>query len=164
MATHSSTLAWKIPWMEEPRRLQSMGSQKVGHNWAASLSLTLYLNFLSLYLISLFCPRTPPWIPHSISSSRLIKLLWTVTVCQAVLVFMTSTVLRITGHVFRMSLYWVFPNFSPHGCSVVMGFEKKDHKGEVSLSHPIKATCYQHDITEDVFLDHLAALALVRFR
>jgi len=32
MATHSSTLAWKIPWMEEPGRLQSMGSQKVGHD------------------------------------------------------------------------------------------------------------------------------------
>ena len=32
MATHSSTLAWKIPWMEEPGRLQSMGSLKVGHN------------------------------------------------------------------------------------------------------------------------------------
>ena len=32
MATHSSTLAWKIPWMEEPGRLQSMGSQKVKHD------------------------------------------------------------------------------------------------------------------------------------
>ena len=32
MATHSSTLAWKIPWMEEPGRLQSMGSQTVGHD------------------------------------------------------------------------------------------------------------------------------------
>ena len=32
MATHSSTLAWKIPWMEEPGRLQSMGLQRVGHN------------------------------------------------------------------------------------------------------------------------------------
>ena len=31
MATHSSTLAWKIPWTEEPGRLQSMGSQRVGH-------------------------------------------------------------------------------------------------------------------------------------
>ena len=31
MATHSSTLAWKIPWKEEPGRLQSMGSQRVGH-------------------------------------------------------------------------------------------------------------------------------------
>ena len=32
MATHSSILAWKIPWMEEPSRLQSVGSQRVGHN------------------------------------------------------------------------------------------------------------------------------------
>ena len=32
MATHSSILAWKIPWMLEPGRLQSMGSQRVGHN------------------------------------------------------------------------------------------------------------------------------------
>ena len=32
MATHSSTLAWKIPWTGEPGRLQSMGSQRVGHN------------------------------------------------------------------------------------------------------------------------------------
>ena len=32
MATHSSTLAWKIPWMEEPGRLQSMGLLRVGHN------------------------------------------------------------------------------------------------------------------------------------
>ena len=32
MATHSSTLAWKIPWMEEPGRLQSMGLQRVGHD------------------------------------------------------------------------------------------------------------------------------------
>ena len=39
MATHSSTLAWRIPWMEEPAGLQSTGSQRVRHNWATSLSL-----------------------------------------------------------------------------------------------------------------------------
>ena len=38
MATHSSILAWRIPWREEPGRLQPMGSQRVGHHWAASLS------------------------------------------------------------------------------------------------------------------------------
>ena len=38
MATHSSILAWRIPWREEPSRLHSMGSQRVGHNWATSLS------------------------------------------------------------------------------------------------------------------------------
>ena len=36
---HSSTLAWKTPWTEEPHRLQSMGSQRLGHDWAISLSL-----------------------------------------------------------------------------------------------------------------------------
>ena len=41
VATHSSTLAWKIPWMEEPGRLHSMGPQRVGHDWATSLSLHL---------------------------------------------------------------------------------------------------------------------------
>ena len=40
MATHSSTLAWKIPWTEEPGRLQPMGSQRVGHDWVTSLSLS----------------------------------------------------------------------------------------------------------------------------
>ena len=41
-AIHSSTIAWKIPWTEEPGGLQSMGSQRVGHDWATSLSLLLY--------------------------------------------------------------------------------------------------------------------------
>ena len=40
MATHSNTLAWKIPWMEEPNRLQSMGSQRVTHDRVTSLSLS----------------------------------------------------------------------------------------------------------------------------
>ena len=39
MAPHSSTLPWKIPWTEEPGRLQFMGSLRVGHDWATSLSL-----------------------------------------------------------------------------------------------------------------------------
>ena len=45
MATHSSTPAWKIPWMEEPGRLQSMGSQGVGHDWATSLSLFTFMHW-----------------------------------------------------------------------------------------------------------------------
>ena len=43
MATHSSTLAWKIPWTEDPGRLQSMGLQRVGHDWATWLLFTSYL-------------------------------------------------------------------------------------------------------------------------
>ena len=45
MATHSSTLAWEIPWMEEPGRLQSMGSRRVGHDRATSLSLFTFLHW-----------------------------------------------------------------------------------------------------------------------
>ena len=41
MAPHSSTLTWKIPWTEEPGRLQSMGSLRVGHDWVTSLSFSL---------------------------------------------------------------------------------------------------------------------------
>ena len=42
IAPHSSTLAWKIPWMEEPGRLQCMGSLRVRHDWATSLSFSLF--------------------------------------------------------------------------------------------------------------------------
>ena len=45
MAPHSSTLAWKIPRMEEPGRLQSIGSLRVGHNWATSLSLFTFMHW-----------------------------------------------------------------------------------------------------------------------
>ena len=45
MAPHSSTLAWKIPWMEEPGRLQSMGSLRVRHDWVSSLSLFTFMHW-----------------------------------------------------------------------------------------------------------------------
>ena len=45
MATHSSTLAWQIPWTEEPGRLQSMGSLGVGHDWATLLSLFTFMHW-----------------------------------------------------------------------------------------------------------------------
>ena len=44
IATHSSILAWRIPWTEEPGRLQSVGLQRVGHDWTTSLSLSFTLN------------------------------------------------------------------------------------------------------------------------
>ena len=45
MAPHSSTLAWKIPWMEGPGGLQSMGSWRVRHDWAISLSLFTFMHW-----------------------------------------------------------------------------------------------------------------------
>ena len=52
MATHSSILAWKIPWMEEPGRLQSMGLQRVGHDWATSFCFN---NCLDVWRSILLC-------------------------------------------------------------------------------------------------------------
>ena len=45
VAPHSSTLAWKIQWTEEPGGLQSMGSRRVGHDWAISLSLFTFMHW-----------------------------------------------------------------------------------------------------------------------
>ena len=55
MATYSSTFAWKIPWTEEPGRLQSMRSQRIGHDWATSPSFTSK---------SWICP-SPTFVPSS---------------------------------------------------------------------------------------------------
>ena len=49
MATHSSILAWRIPRTEEPGRLQSMGSQRVGHDWATSLTHSLTHTYICTY-------------------------------------------------------------------------------------------------------------------
>ena len=57
MAPHSSTLAWKIPWMEEPGRLQSIGSRRVGHDWATSLSLFTFTHWRRIW------QPTPVFLP-----------------------------------------------------------------------------------------------------
>ena len=85
MVTHSSILAWRIPWTEKPGRLQSMGSQRVGHDWATSLTYlqshltssiywrlqlcTLRLIFLfscfSFYFVETFQPDSLFFISYS---------------------------------------------------------------------------------------------------
>ena len=56
VAAHSSTLAWKFPWTEEPGRLQSMGSQRVGHDWATSfISFVCSVRYLQIVTV-LLCP------------------------------------------------------------------------------------------------------------
>ena len=72
MATQSSIVAWKIPWMEEPGRLQFMGSQRVGHDWATSLSFPFragrgasppHLPGSPLGLLSALFHTSPPLYP-----------------------------------------------------------------------------------------------------
>ena len=61
MAPHSSTLAWQIPWTEEPGRLQSMGSMRVGHDWATSLSLFTFMHWRRKWQPT---PVFLPWDPR----------------------------------------------------------------------------------------------------
>ena len=65
MATHSSTLAWKIPWTEEPGGLQSMGSQRVGHDWTTSPSP--FLIFHCVYVPLLSYPSICWWTSRLLS-------------------------------------------------------------------------------------------------
>ena len=62
MATHSSTLAWKTPWMEEPGRLQSVGLQRVGHDWATSPHLSDLILYFLAYLGRLYLSQNV-WMP-----------------------------------------------------------------------------------------------------
>ena len=60
MAPHSSTFAWKIPWTEEPGRLQSMGLLRVGHDWATSLSLFTFTHWRRKWQPTpVFCLENP---------------------------------------------------------------------------------------------------------
>ena len=56
MAPHSSILAWRIPWAEEPGRLQSMGLQRVGHDWATSISI-IYLSIFPYIYIAIWASK-----------------------------------------------------------------------------------------------------------
>ena len=64
MAPHSSTLAWKIPWTEEPGRLQSMGSWRGRHNWATSLSVFTFMHWRRKW------QPTPVFLPEESQGQR----------------------------------------------------------------------------------------------
>ena len=61
MAPHSSTLAWRIPWAEQPGRLQSMGSLRVGHDWATSRSPFTFIHWRRKWQSTRFFAWRIPW-------------------------------------------------------------------------------------------------------
>ena len=78
MGTHSSILAWKTPWVEEPGKLQFMGSQRVGHDWATSLHLIftfIFKQYIECFIWDLFWLEICPVI-FSISLPPLIKCIY----------------------------------------------------------------------------------------
>ena len=83
MVIHSNTLAWKIPWTEEPDKLQSMGSQRVGHNWATSLHFTsCCIQPIKLWLFTKVSQKTLHSFIRSLIHS-LKNTYWASIMCQA---------------------------------------------------------------------------------
>ena len=70
MAIHSNTTAWKIPWTEEPGRLQSMGLQRVRHDWATSLSLSFSTESTNCYIFENFLEDLRTWAWDVINSCK----------------------------------------------------------------------------------------------
>ena len=87
MATHSSILAWRIPWMEEPGGLQSTGSQRVGHDWATSLS----------FFLSFFASVTNEWIFVEV---------WTVFGIVLFGIGMKTDLFQSYGHCWVLQICW----------------------------------------------------------
>ena len=71
MATHSSTLAWKIPWTDEPARLQSMESQRVGHDSDFSFMVISYISYTHTHTHT--CTHTHTHICSYLQRERLIN-------------------------------------------------------------------------------------------
>ena len=112
MAPYSSTLAWKIPWTEEPGRLQSMGSLRVGHNWECTHNTVSYLGF---YILVRKVFLTSEVLSHSHEYPILEEnLLWTSFSCLF---------LSVTPHFYReVTNKYSFFSVStspPHPCTFV---------------------------------------------
>ena len=84
MATHSSVLAWRIPWTEEPGRLQSMGSQRVWHDWTTSACVRTHththththsVTSLELSGLNSLVFLTRPWLKYFIFCKQLMFLI-----------------------------------------------------------------------------------------
>ena len=100
MAPHSSTLAWKIPWMEEPGRLQSMGSLRVRHDWATSLSLFTFMHWRRKW------QPTPVFLPGESQGweSLVGRRLWSRTKSDMT----EATYLAAAARVIEIVCFWVY--------------------------------------------------------
>ena len=120
MAPHSSTLAWKIPWMKKPGRLQSMGSLRVGHDWTTSLWLFTFVHWRRKW------QPTPVFLPgesqgregwwaaiYGVAQSRT----WLKWLSSSITIPGNCSFLEINCHRKLCFLFqWNFPNFiSLHG-------------------------------------------------
>ena len=97
MAPHSSILAWKIPWTEEPGGLQSMGSLRVRHDWATSLSLFTFLHWRRKW------QPTPVFLPGESHG------LWSLVGCHLLGRTESDTMKRLSSSRSSSMVYLGFP-------------------------------------------------------
>ena len=133
MATHSSILAWRIPWTEEPGRLRSMASQRVGHDWsdsarasgfAYSLSPPLFLSEFYLCFKALIGVSPATYPPTSHLSFKCCN---TETATWIIPAFLS----------FFLSLYWIFYNIASVLC-FFWGRGGRGYWGMWDLSSPTR--------------------------
>ena len=106
MAPHSSTLAWKIPWMEEPGRLQSMGSLRVRHDRVTSLSLFTFMHWRRRW------QPTPVFLPgESQGQEAWWAAIYGVAQSQTRLKWLSSSSIHCINQLICLSLYYHFYQF-----------------------------------------------------
>ena len=118
MAPHPSTLAWRIPWMEEPGRLQSIGSRRVRHDWATSLSLFTFMHWRRKW------QPTPVFLPgESQGQGSLVAAVYRVTQSQTRLKRLSSSIVYYWYTEKQLTLYILSLNPTTFQYSV-SGFKK----------------------------------------
>ena len=131
MAPHSSTLAWKIPWTEEPGGLQSMGSLRVRYNWVASLSLFTFMHWRRKW------QPTPVFLPGE-SQGRGSLVVYGVTQSRTLLKRLSSS--SNQGYIWLLcpfSLFWF--RALPYTLFILktLSFRKKSNQLFYRLGHSL---------------------------
>ena len=129
MATHSSIPAWRIPWTEEPGRLQCIGSQRGRHEWVTTLSLSRRkIVVQSLSCIQLFLN---PWIAAC-------QAFWSFSIPRSLLKFMSIELMMPSNHLVLccplLLLLSIFPSirfFSNESAHWIIFLHKSYHKCEI---------------------------------
>jgi len=124
MAPHSSTLAWKIPWTEEPGRLQFMGSWRVGHDWATSLSLFTFMHWRRKW------QPTPVFLPGESQGPGA----WWATIYG---VAQSQTWLKLAAAVATSEIKFVFlPLICLYACLIIRPAKEPRRKKKGKVSPP----------------------------
>ena len=158
MAPHTSTLAWETPCTEEPGRLQSMGSLRVGHNWATSLSLFTFLHWRRKW------QPTPVFLPGESQGRGLWwAAIYGVTQSRTRLKWLSSSsssvYMSIPNSEFTPSSF--FPSFSILLVCILFGFGSGRSPAEQN-GHPLQYSCLEHPMDRGAWWATVHGVARVR--